>query len=80
MTDAQRDELLTTLHGLAKSLELEAGGDERDTATAGCLYSLCLAISEGVEVELARYILMLDDGEDDALVSDPLTEGDSRGN
>ena len=59
MTDEQREEQLTTLHELGKSIE--SNGDERDTATAACLYGLCLAISEGAEVDLARHILLLDD-------------------
>ena len=68
MTDEQREELQTTLHGLGKSIE--ADGDERDIATAGCLYALCLAISQEIEVELCRHILMLNGDDDAADVAD----------
>ncbi len=78
MTDHQREQLLTTLHGLGKSAEKK--GDERDVAIAACLYGLCLAISAGAEVELARHILMLDDDEDEVLARAPLSVGDVRGN
>ncbi len=78
MTEEEREELSTELHGLGKSIE--SSGDERDLAIAGCLYGLCLAIDVGAEVELARHILMVDGDEDDAFVSAPLTGGDARGN
>ncbi len=78
MTEEEREELSAELHGLGKSIE--RSGDERDTAIAGCLYGLCLAIDVGAEVELARHILMLDGDEDDSLAIAPLTEGDARGN
>ncbi len=58
MTDHQRDELITTLRNLGKSMEHT--GDERDTATAACLYGLCLAIHAGVEVELAHHMAEMD--------------------
>ncbi len=53
MTDELREEMLTTLHGLGKSIEEH--GDERSRAIAGCLYCLCLAIREGVEADLMRH-------------------------
>jgi hypothetical protein len=58
MTEEEREDLSTELRGLGKSIE--RSGDERDTAIAGCLYGLCLAIAVGAEVELARHILGLD--------------------
>ncbi len=62
------------LHGLGKSIE--ADGDERDNATAGCLYALCLAINQEAEVELFRHILM-PDGDAAAAAAD--VSGDARG-
>ena len=59
MTNDEREELLTTLHGLGKSIE--GSGDERGVATTNCLYALTLAIRQ--EVELARHILLLDGDE-----------------
>ncbi len=58
MTAEQRDQLITTLRNLAKSLERV--DEERDTATAACLYGLCLAIHFEVEVELAHHITLMD--------------------
>ena len=58
MTDDEREELLTTLQGMGKAIE--QSGDERDVATAACLYALCFAIREGVEGGLARHILFLE--------------------
>ncbi len=78
MSEEEREELRMTLHGLGESIE--RSGEQRDVATAGCLYGLCLAIDVGAEVELARHILMVDGDEDDAFVSAPLTGGDARGN
>ncbi len=61
MSDDEREELLISLHDLGKSIE--QSGDERDVATAACLYALTLAIRQEVEVELARHILLLDGDE-----------------
>jgi hypothetical protein len=63
VTEDLREEVLTTLHGLGKSLEEH--GDERSRATAGCLYCLCLAICEGVEVDLMRHMLSPNGDDDD---------------
>jgi hypothetical protein len=77
MTDEQREELLTTLHGLGKFIE-RAGG-ERDTATAVCLYALCLAIREGAEPELARHILILAGDSDTETVNAAIEADNLRG-
>lgn len=77
MSDDEREELLTTLHGLGKSIE--QSGDVRDLATTACLYGLCLAIHAEAEVELARHILMLSDDDDDELADASLAAGDMRG-
>jgi len=39
---------------------MEHNNNERDTATAACLFGLCLAIHFEVEVELARHISTMD--------------------
>jgi hypothetical protein len=78
VTEDEREEMLTTLHSLGRSIE--QGSEERDVATAACLYGLCLAIREGAEVELARHILMLDGDADSELVTAPLSKGDAQGN
>lgn len=67
MTEEEREGLVNALHDLAKSIE--QSGDERDVATAGCLYGLCLAIREGAEVDLFRRMFNLDAGEDIDLAS-----------
>ncbi len=72
MTEEEREELSTELHGLGNSIE--RSGDERDTAIAACLYGLCLAIDVGAEVQLARHIL-LSDGNADAAHAASFTPG-----
>ncbi len=63
ITEDLREELLTTLHELGKSLEEHE--DDRSRATAGCLYCLCLAIREGAEVDLMRHMLSANGDDDD---------------
>jgi hypothetical protein len=45
------------LRNLGKSME--HANDDRDTATAACLYGLCLAIRVGVEIELALHMTLM---------------------
>ena len=77
MTAEQRDQLITTLRNLAKSIEHT--GEERDIATAGCLYSLCLAIHFEVEIELAHHITLMDLNSDAEVADAAMEAGDERG-
>ncbi len=76
MTDHQRDALITTLRNLAKSLERV--DEERDTATAACLYGLCLAIHFEVEVELAHHISLMNLNTDTEIADAAIEAGDER--
>ncbi len=58
MTNDEREKLISAIQCLGEAAE--QSGDDRDVATAGCLYGVCLAIREGAEVKLARHILTLD--------------------
>jgi len=76
LDEEKREEMLSTLHGIGKAIENPES--ERDMATAACLYALCLAIREELEVDLARHILMLN-GDDDETADALLEADDMRG-
>ena len=76
MTAEQRGQLITTLRNLAKSMERV--DEERDTATAACLYGLCLAIHFEVEVELAHHISLMNLNTDTEIADAAIEAGDER--
>jgi molybdopterin converting factor small subunit len=76
VTAEQRGQLITTLRNLAKSMERV--DEERDTATAACLYGLCLAIHFEVEVELAHHISLMNLNTDTEIADAAIEAGDER--